>query len=538
MRETPDHPQPKPADVQLSYADIMKNIYDPSKHSWSDVARVPWLKDEKPDPTQNQFISYDDQRSNIEKINYVKSKGLGGVIIWELGGGYRPSPEPDGFRDCLLQSVKAAALNPPTTISLQVSTGWNMVGIPDVVSSFVPSVLWGAGAIVAPFRNTPGSPSAYENGDYAYTPTSVSNGMGYWVKFPSSTSTITYNGNSIGSMCAPVAAGWNIIGSISQDLPTSQVQSSPAGIVNSSYFAYNGSYITTTTLTKGGGYWVSVSQNGTLLLKPSSQQGGGSGGGPPITAPSLQSPANASLNQPIPISLSWSQPLGASTYRLQVSTQSAFTTTVYDAAGLTATSQQVGGLAYTTTYYWRANASNGFNTSSWSEVWSFTTQSPPPPPCNCCPQMAPTQITITDALGNHQTLLTQIGATSIQMPPTPPAGVLDVRFQSGDYLQGIPLGQAVTSVPFIVRNAVFPITLSWSIPAASGVTDLVGLPPGTSTDSLRWIPLSGSGSIDQCCIDSTIYNTINYIITQACPPPSKNHQAELGNPGEDPTSLP
>lgn len=47
---------------------------------WSDTAKVPWLYD----PTSGTMISYDDAESLKAKVDYVKTQGLGGVMIWEL----------------------------------------------------------------------------------------------------------------------------------------------------------------------------------------------------------------------------------------------------------------------------------------------------------------------------------------------------------------------------------------------------------------------------------------------------------------------
>ena len=93
-------------------------------------------------------------------------------------------------------------------------------------------------------------------------------------------------------------------------------------------------------------------------------------------APSIpiqQSPANAAAGQSIAPTFMWDASSGASTYALQVSTSSSFTTYFYNQSGLTATSQQVTGLSNLTTYYWRMNATNSYGTSSWSPVWSFAT---------------------------------------------------------------------------------------------------------------------------------------------------------------------
>jgi subtilisin family serine protease len=101
---------------------------------------------------------------------------------------------------------------------------------------------------------------------------------------------------------------------------------------------------------------------------------------PPPAAPGLVSPANGATNVAVPTSLTWSAPTGNPTsYRVQVSTSSAFTTLAYDQSGLTSTSTTVSGLSAGVVYYWRVNASNAGGAGAWSVTWSFTTTPPPAP---------------------------------------------------------------------------------------------------------------------------------------------------------------
>jgi PKD repeat protein len=93
----------------------------------------------------------------------------------------------------------------------------------------------------------------------------------------------------------------------------------------------------------------------------------------PPAAPTLVSPSNGAVNQPTTLTLSWNPANGTETYRLQVSTNSAFTTMVFDDSTFTATSRQVGPLANNTTFYWRVDAKNIGGSSAWSQAWSFTT---------------------------------------------------------------------------------------------------------------------------------------------------------------------
>ncbi|MGZ3492963.1 MAG: glycosyl hydrolase family 18 protein, partial [Gemmatimonadaceae bacterium] len=49
---------------------------------WESSARVPYMYDS----TSGTWVTYDDPRSVAEKVQYVRKHGLGGVVIWELGG--------------------------------------------------------------------------------------------------------------------------------------------------------------------------------------------------------------------------------------------------------------------------------------------------------------------------------------------------------------------------------------------------------------------------------------------------------------------
>ncbi len=89
--------------------------------------------------------------------------------------------------------------------------------------------------------------------------------------------------------------------------------------------------------------------------------------------PALSSPSNGLTGISINPALTWSSSLRADSYRLQVSTSNSFTSTTSDQNGLTNISKSINGLSSKTIYYWRVNATNGKGSSSWSEMWSFTT---------------------------------------------------------------------------------------------------------------------------------------------------------------------
>lgn len=60
------------------------NTYDLTKYEWDTHARVPYLNLSNP----NVFVSFDNERSITEKMNYAKQNRLGGIMIWELSGDF------------------------------------------------------------------------------------------------------------------------------------------------------------------------------------------------------------------------------------------------------------------------------------------------------------------------------------------------------------------------------------------------------------------------------------------------------------------
>ncbi len=90
------------------------------------------------------------------------------------------------------------------------------------------------------------------------------------------------------------------------------------------------------------------------------------------TTPKLILPANNSLKQSP--TFRWESSDLAEYYRLQVALENSFANPVFDDSTITTVSITVTQLNDNTKYYWRICARNAAGNSSWSEVWSFTTQ--------------------------------------------------------------------------------------------------------------------------------------------------------------------
>ncbi len=134
------------------------------------------------------------------------------------------------------------------------------------------------------------------------------------------------------------------------------------GPIGSSSVAASGSYIFCPC---GNGLWRRLLLQFVLGMRPV-----------PLP-PDLSSPADGTINTPIAPTLVWNVSTGATSYRLQVSSRLDFSTTIYNQDILIGTSQTINGLEYSTKYYWRVNATNSAGTSTWYQVWNFTTSAPP-----------------------------------------------------------------------------------------------------------------------------------------------------------------
>ncbi|MBI3787126.1 MAG: fibronectin type III domain-containing protein, partial [Ignavibacteriales bacterium] len=93
----------------------------------------------------------------------------------------------------------------------------------------------------------------------------------------------------------------------------------------------------------------------------------------PPAVPTLLSPTEGATNQPTTLTLIWRPSFNASTYHLQISTASDFSSTVTDQSALADTSFTIVGLQKSTLHFWRVRASNAAGASSFSPTRQFTT---------------------------------------------------------------------------------------------------------------------------------------------------------------------
>ena len=100
-------------------------------------------------------------------------------------------------------------------------------------------------------------------------PTSVTPDTGYWVAVIQD-ATITVTGAPVETWTGSIAAGWNMIGSVISNASIADPDDSPGGSVQPFAYWWNPdskTYVFTTEIQPGKGYWVAATQNCMLTLQ-------------------------------------------------------------------------------------------------------------------------------------------------------------------------------------------------------------------------------------------------------------------------------
>ena len=83
-----------------------------SSRRWDERALVPYLSL----PTENRrgcrYVSFDDERSILEKGRFVRANGYGGAIVWNVNLGYLHDPPPGTSPHALTQALRRGFLDP------------------------------------------------------------------------------------------------------------------------------------------------------------------------------------------------------------------------------------------------------------------------------------------------------------------------------------------------------------------------------------------------------------------------------------------
>ncbi len=145
-------------------------------------------------------------------------------------------------------------------VSETLNQSWNIISVPVTPDNYSKTYLF----------PTASSDAFAFIGGYVEMQT-LENGVGYWLKYPSSQIVLIY-GEERTIDTINVTAGWNLVGTLSEEFPASSVTSNQSGIIESPFFEYDNGYYPATVLKPMKGYWVKVSSSGVLYLNSSNAQ--------------------------------------------------------------------------------------------------------------------------------------------------------------------------------------------------------------------------------------------------------------------------
>ncbi len=148
-------------------------------------------------------------------------------------------------------------VNPEKVISLQITSGWNLLSVPLTVDDFRSRIL---------FPEASSAAFGFEGRYRDYQ--TLENGKGYWIKFLSE-HTVPLRGIPIIEDTIDVLEKWNIIGSNTYPVAISDLVTVPPLTILSNFFGYKNvsGYFNPDTLVPGNGYWVKFSHAGQIILR-------------------------------------------------------------------------------------------------------------------------------------------------------------------------------------------------------------------------------------------------------------------------------
>jgi hypothetical protein len=143
-------------------------------------------------------------------------------------------------------------------IPTAVVNGWHMLGVPVTVPNYAKTAVYPTASSAA---------FAYVCGQGYVARDTLKNGPGYFIKFDS-TQTLILAGGIREIDTAIVCANWNLVGSITDAIPLSNICLYPYPDNQLlSVFKYQNGYVPVDTITPGLGHWVKVSMAGLLVFR-------------------------------------------------------------------------------------------------------------------------------------------------------------------------------------------------------------------------------------------------------------------------------
>ena len=145
-----------------------------------------------------------------------------------------------------------------TSVSIHISTGWNLVGLP--VHVMEPNYL-----SVFP-EATEGTLYSFTNSYQSVFELTV--GEGYWLHFMQE-GEILITGNPIDEVTIYLEGGWNLISGTTSSIQVSDIDDPEGLIVPGTIYTFDGVYVNSSVLEPGKAYWLNSNGSGSVSLSGS-----------------------------------------------------------------------------------------------------------------------------------------------------------------------------------------------------------------------------------------------------------------------------
>ncbi len=163
---------------------------------------------------------------------------------------------------------------PNTAYKVEHGSGWQLVSMPLMLMDSRASAVFGDGSVRSPLY-------AFD-ADRGYRTTDVMDfGKGYWLRFSDAGESFVnglertiFSISGLPGVGQAAANGWNLIGTLSYDIPLSSIEQTPSNAIISIFEFDNGYKPPTISLKRGKGYWVKLQPSSSLRLVKSFVTGG------------------------------------------------------------------------------------------------------------------------------------------------------------------------------------------------------------------------------------------------------------------------
>ncbi len=178
------------------------------------------------------------------------------LVVVDIKAGQVNMDDWNMYRGNLFRNGLYRAQSNMANISVNTNMGWNLIGIPVMVSDSYYLNIFNSAIINTLY--------GFANNAYVLTDEMIE-GNGYWLRFPSIEET-SVTGYQISSLNVQVDNGWNLITGISDNVNVNDLLFYNELIIPNTLFYYDEGYLPAEAIVPGKGYWLKTTDEGMITV--------------------------------------------------------------------------------------------------------------------------------------------------------------------------------------------------------------------------------------------------------------------------------